>query len=66
MHTIGNANYVIPDTGNQTGSVGNATTPVYVEAGIIKAGTALKALAYKDSLTYSDVGAAAVNHTHST
>lgn len=66
MHTIGNTNYVIPDTGNQTGSVGGATTPVYVETGIIKAGTALKALAYKDSLTYSDVGAAAASHTHST
>jgi hypothetical protein len=31
--------------------VGGATTPVYVEAGVIKAGTALKALAYQDSLT---------------
>lgn len=33
-------------------------------AGVITAGTALKALAYKDSLTASDVGAAAASHTH--
>ena len=32
--------------------------------GVITAGTALKALAYKDSLTASEVGAAAATHTH--
>lgn len=31
----------IPNTGNATGSVGGTTTPVYVDGGVIKAGTAL-------------------------
>lgn len=30
---------VVPDTGNTTGNVGNTTTSVYVEAGIIKSGS---------------------------
>ncbi len=38
-------------------SIGSATQPVYMTAtGVITAGTALKALAYKDSLTAADVG----------
>jgi hypothetical protein len=32
--------------------------------GVITAGIALKALAYKDSLTYSDVDAAPSSHNH--
>ena len=41
-----------------TSDIGSATQPVYMTAtGVITAGTALKALAYKDSLTSSDVGA---------
>lgn len=46
LHQVAAASYVIPDTGNTTGSVGGTTTPVYAEAGVIKAGTALKDLAY--------------------
>lgn len=46
-------------------AVGSATQPVYMSnTGVITAGTALKALAYKDSLTASDVGAATASHTH--
>ena len=37
IHQIGNASYVIPDTNNASGSVGNSTLPVYVDSGIIKA-----------------------------
>ena len=37
IHQIGNASYVIPDTNNATGSVGNSILPVYVDSGIIKA-----------------------------
>jgi hypothetical protein len=36
LHQIGNTGYVIPDTNNTTGSVGGTTTPIYVEAGVIK------------------------------
>lgn len=40
-----------------TSNIGSATQPVYMTAaGVITAGTALKALAYKDSLTKTDVG----------
>lgn len=38
--------YRVPHTGNTDGSIGGTTTPVYVDAGQIKAGTALKDLAY--------------------
>lgn len=40
IHQIAANSYVIPDTGNTTGSVGNATQPVYIDAGVIKACTA--------------------------
>jgi hypothetical protein len=33
LYNLGN---IIPNTGNTTGSVGGATTPVYVDAGVIK------------------------------
>ena len=37
-------------------SIGNDTTPIYItQSGVIKAGTALKALAYKDSLVAADI-----------
>ena len=50
-----------------TNNIGSATQPVYMTStGVITAGTALKALAYKDSLTASDVGAATSGHTHPT
>ena len=41
VHQKGATGYPIPHTTNTNGSVGGTTTPVYVEAGIIKAGTAL-------------------------
>jgi len=48
-------------------NIGSATQPVYMTStGVITAGTALKALAYKDSLTAADVGAATSGHTHTT
>ena len=40
IHQIAATSYVIPDTGNTSGDVGGTTTPVYVEAGVIKACTA--------------------------
>ena len=64
LHQIGNTAYPIPHTSTTSGTVGGAKTPVYVSGGIITAGDALKSLAYKDSLTYSDVGAAAASHNH--
>jgi len=42
-----NRNSIIPNTGNTTGSVGDATTPVYVDSGVIKAGNTLGTAAYK-------------------
>ena len=44
---------IVPDTGNTTGNVGGTTTPVYVEAGVIKAGTALGGAAYKAENYYA-------------
>lgn len=41
LHQIGATAYPIPHTTNTNGSVGGTTTPVYVEAGVIKAGIAL-------------------------
>lgn len=41
VHQKGATGYPIPHTTNTNGSVGGTTTPVYVEAGVIKAGTAL-------------------------
>lgn len=41
LHQIGATAYPIPHTTNTNGSVGGTTTPVYVDAGVIKAGTAL-------------------------
>ena len=46
IHQKGATGYPIPHTTNTNGTVGRTTTPVYVEAGVIKAGTALKDLAY--------------------
>lgn len=43
LYNLGN---IVPNTGNSTGNVGSTTTPVYVDAGVIKAGTALGASAY--------------------
>lgn len=53
LHQVGNTGYVIPDTNNTTGSVGGTTTPIYVEAGVIKAGTALGGAAYKAENYYA-------------
>ena len=39
IHQVAATSYVIPDTGNTSGSVGSATKPIYVEGGIIKAGS---------------------------
>lgn len=37
-------------------AIGNATTPIYIsESGVVTQGTALKALAYKDSLAAADI-----------
>ena len=38
----------VPHTGNTNGTLGNATKPVYIDAGQIKEGDALKNLAYID------------------
>ena len=50
-----NSGYRVPHTGNTTGTLGSATKPVYVDAGELKECTELKALAYKDSLTATDI-----------
>lgn len=46
---------LLPVLGSTSTVVGSATTPVYLNNGVLTAGTALKALAYKDSLTTSDI-----------
>lgn len=50
-----NKGYRVPHTGNDTGTVGNDGTPVYVNAGVITAGTALGNMAYEDKDDYATV-----------
>ena len=55
---------IIAHATQSTSNIGSATQPVYMTAaGVITAGTALKALAYKDSLTSSDIPDNAANTT---
>jgi len=61
VHQMGTTSYPIPHTTNTNGTVGGTTTPVYVEAGVIKAGTALGASAY-----HADSYFALSGHTHTT
>ena len=61
VHQMGTTSYPIPHTTNTNGTVGGTTTPVYVDAGVIKAGTALGASAY-----HADSYFALSGHTHTT
>lgn len=62
LHQIGATAYPIPHTTNTNGSVGGTTTPVYVEAGVIKAGTALGTASQKAESYFAK---ASHNHTAS-
>lgn len=54
--TLTTRNNRIPHTGNTTGNVGSATTPVYVSGGVITAGTALGTAAYQASGYFATSG----------
>lgn len=62
LHQIGATAYPIPHTTNTNGSVGGTTTPVYVDAGVIKAGTALGTASQKAESYFAK---ASHNHTAS-
>jgi hypothetical protein len=46
---------LLPIFGSTSTTIGSTTTPIYLNNGVLTAGTALKTLAYKDSLTASDI-----------